>query len=394
MKYKVKYQNGGKIYTKIVEVNHTSELEKEFCKFHNIITIKELDMKNKKAFFTNRKKEIYLFFKQLNIMLQSQLNFNEALELITQSNKDKDIQTIIELLKSAVIQNYPIDLALGEYKNIIGEIPLLFLKQGIENGTIKHSIHSIVILLEKQIKIKEQLLDKLRYPLFLILSLLTALSMIFLYVIPNFEFIFSSLGDNLPLATQVLLFVNKVITQYWYLFIFLQFIIVGTILFIIGRYRWYFDRFILNIVPVFSKIVISYQLYKLFLSLYVIVYSKYQFQTAIINAIETITNLYLKEIIKNIGIGVKNGEDIAQLFSKYPLFDSMIIKLLYTAQNTGKYELVLLDITNYYEKVFNERLKKITSSIEPLMIFIIALVVLWLILAIMVPIWELSSIGL
>ena len=124
------------------------------------------------------------------------------------------------------------------------------------------------------------------------------------------------------------------------------------------------------------------------------VQSKYQFQSAIVSSIETTTNLYLKEVIKHIGKGIKNGEEIAKLFNSYSLFNTMVIKFLYTAQNTGKYELILLDITNFYEEDFNERLKKLTTTIEPLIIAIIALMVLWLILAIMVPIWELSAIGL
>ena len=68
------------------------------------------------------------------------------------------------------------------------------------------------------------------------------------------------------------------------------------------------------------------------------------------------------------------------------------MKLLNTADNTNNYEYILLDITTQYKKRFHKSLKNFSSTIEPLLIFIISLVVLWLILAIMLPIWNLGAV--
>jgi len=159
-------------------------------------------------------------------------------------------------------------------------------------------------------------------------------------------------------------------------------------------YRFMFDKLLFTTLPLVSSVVRSYQLYKLFLSLYISVESKYQFQVAIMNSIGTISNLYLKDILQQIELGIKNGENIAELFDRFNIFDPMVIKLLHAAENTGQYEIVLLDISKYYQENFELKLKKFTSVIEPLIISIIALIVLWLILAIMVPIWQLSAVGL
>jgi len=391
MKYTITYQKDNKIISKILDIPQYSSLDEELSKFENIINLKEHWRRVDYKLFQNRKKELFLFFKQLNLMLQSHLSFNEALELILETNLDKEIKTIILILQNAVIQDYPIDVALSEYQNIIGKMPIMFLKQGIENGTMKSSLESIVTLLEQEIQINSKLSEKLRYPFFLVLSLIASLSIIFIYVVPSFEFIFNSLKDALPLSTKALLLVNKLLISYWHIAVLLVISFTMIILFILKKHKFYFDRLIFYL-PVIGRVISSYQLYKLFLSLVISIESKYQFQIAIDNSIGTITNLYLQDILKKIQTGIKSGENIADLFSRYLVFDQMVVKLLYTAENTGKYEIVLKDITNYYKESFELKLKKLTSVLEPLIISIIALVVLWLILAIMVPIWQLSSI--
>lgn len=394
MKYKIKYQQKGKIFIKTLQLKSVSNLEKKLEEFENIIEIRQLGKKDKKLFLKNQKQELYLFFKQLHMMLGSHLHFNEALILIAQSNKNDTIKEIIKIIQQASTQNYPLDTALSKYQNMIGAMPILFLKQGLQNGTIKESIESITHLMEKEIAMKKSLLQKLRYPFFLILSLIISLGMIFIYVVPNFEFIFHSLGDELPTATKFLLLINYTLQNYWHYAI----AVMGSLFFLLWillhKYKLYFDRLVLKAFPFISKVVLEYQIYKLFLALYVVVHSKYRFQNAIETSIQTITNLYLKQILEQIEGRIKNGESIADAFSKFSLFDPIVIKLLYTAENTSQYETILLDITNYYQQSFEERLQKLSELIEPAIIFIIALVVLWLILAIMVPIWKMGAVGL
>lgn len=394
MKYTVTYQKNNKVISKILNLSSQAHLEEELSQLDNIIDLKEHRKKEKKAFFRNRKKEIFLFFKQLNLMLQSHLTFNEALSLILETNLDKEIQNMIIVLQNSIVKNYPVDLALKEYKELIGETPIVFLKQGLENGTIKNSIQSIVTLLEKELEVSSKLVEKLRYPIFLVLSLMISIAIIFIYVVPNFEFIFSSLEGDLPMSTQVLLLINKLVLNYWY--IVLGFI-VSLILFtfyMIKKYKYSYDKLLFKKLPIIDSMVSNYQLYKLFLSVYIVVESKYQFQVAVMNSINTITNFYLQRIIEEIEIGIKSGENIAELFSRYEIFDHVVIQLLHTAQNTGDYENILLDITNYYKESFDQKLKRFTSIIEPVIVSTIAFIVLWLILAVMVPIWQLSSIGL
>jgi len=105
-----------------------------------------------------------------------------------------------------------------------------------------------------------------------------------------------------------------------------------------------------------------------------------------------VNNLYVQDMMEKVLINIKNGMSVSEAFGKSKLFDNLTMKLLHTADNTNRYEDILSDIALQYKKRFQKSLKNFSSTIEPLLILIIALIVLWLILAIMLPIWNLSAV--
>lgn len=393
MKYKIKYQEKNKIKSITIEAKDHNELINSKLYPNNIISIKEpLDIRNLLTPINNiNKKDIYELFNQLNLMLSSNITISEAISLLLQTKQKKEIEEVLLLLQNSINNSIPIDIALRRYKKVIGETSILFLKLGIENGNIKESINSLVKLNEQNTITKSKLKDILNYPIILISSLFIAIGMIFIYVIPNFQYVFKILGDNLPLSTKILLWLQDIVQNYYMFFILLPFIIYFSLLFLYKKYKLFFDRMILSNIPILSALIKSYNLYKLFLAISIIVKSKYQFQIAIENSKNIIENNYIKLNMKKIIDDIRSGSSIADAFKNTKIFDDLTIKLLYTAQYTNNYENILNDISNLHKQNFENSIKKFSSFIEPAIILLISMIVLWLVLAVMVPMWDMSS---
>lgn len=383
MKYTVAYQVAGKIET--LKVDSLDNLPA------NIISIKE----NKSLFNfqlkQNNQKDILDMFRQLSIMLNANLTLSVAIELSLKTKQNTIIEEILTIIQSAITSGKSIDKSLQKYSNILGELSIQFLKLGIENGNIKQSMNSLVELLDEDMKTKIKLKDTMRYPILLISSLFISIIMIFIYVIPNFEYIFTMSQDQIPFATQVLITLNDVVKNYFYvvLIALMGFSLLLYIVYI--KYRFYFHKLMVLDIPVINRVLKDYYFYRLFLLISVIVNSKYQFQVAIENSKNLIPNLYIKQLMQTIIIDIKNGTSISKSFERTKLFDSLTIKLLYTAEQTTQYETIIEDIALYYKDKFQTSLKVFSSYIEPFIILCIALIVLWLMLAIMTPIWNMSS---
>lgn len=391
---KIRYQKNSKIYTETYKIDESIDLHKVLNNYQNIIEIKYFEKGFKNIFYKKKSEDILLLFKQLQMMLGAKLSFIDSLDLISQNNTNPLVNELILLIKNAVTQNKPIDEVLFKYEKILGKMVIVFLNLGIKSGTVKESVDTIVMLLDKEKAIKKKLIEGLRYPLFLMVAMLLAMGLIFFYVIPSFGFIFNQSEQDLPLATSLLVNTNRFFIENFFIILGGLISFIVTIVVWIDKGRLSFDKFMLHSIPVLSSIFKYYQLYKLFIAFYMIVQSKQQFQVALSKSIDSVTNLYLQKILKEIDYDMKQGKDIVHLFSRYKIFSPVFIKLLHLGETTNDYETVLLDITNYYQYKFENSTTKLLTFIEPLMILIIASFVLWLILAVMTPVWQMGAVGL
>jgi len=384
MKYKIVYQQEGKIET--LKVNNLENLPK------NIIKIQEKKLFPNFQLKQNHKKNILYMFEQLTIMLNANITLSEAIDLSLKTEQDKTIREILVIIQNSITSGKPIDKVLQKYDSILGEVTILFLKLGIENGNIKQSLNSLTQLLQEDMKIKIKLDDTLRYPKLLIVSLIVSLAMVFLYVVPNFEYIFTMNQNQIPLSTQILIGMNNLLKNYFYLVV-LGVVGVSLLLYygVYKRFTFFVHKFIILQLPLANRILKDYYFYRFFLLISIIVNSKYQFQIAIENSKNIIPNLYIKRLTEIIIGDIKNGMSISTTFEKTKLFDPLTIQLLFTAEHTASYETILQDLAVYYKQKFQDSLKVFSSYIEPAIILSIASVVLWLMLAIMLPIWNMSS---
>jgi len=393
MKFKIWYQKKEKLHTIILEANSFEMLSQIESFPKNIIKIKKLQSFDFGLVkYKNDTKEVYELFTQLDMMLSANLTFSESIDLLLESKQEKKSEEVLNVIKQSLSSSLPIEKALSKYQNYLGKTSILFLRLGFENGNLKESIHSLVEILAEDITSRDKLLEVMRYPMILIFSLCISIGMIFLYVLPNFEFIFTLLKDDIPFSTYVLIVLKESIDKYW---VFILLSILGIIFIsvaLIKKYRYSFDKFFFFQIPIFSKMIQNYYFYRLFLSMSIIIKSKYQFQVAISNSKNIVSNLYVQEMMEEVLKNIKNGISISQAFEKSKLFDKLTMKLLNTADKTNNYEHILTDITTQYKKQFHKSLKNFSSAIEPILILIIASVVLWLILAIMLPIWNLGAV--
>ncbi len=384
MKYKITYQENGKC--KYITLDTLENLPNNILKIEKIFHFKQIKLKQ------NNQSDIFEMFKQLQIMLNANLTLNESIELLLTNRQNDTIMEILHSIKNSITNGIPIDKALEKYKSDIGNISLLFLKLGIENGNLKQSLSSLVQILQENKETKLQLNNTTRYPKLLILSLFISMGMVFTYVVPNFEHIFKSIGGEIPFSTSVLLFFNSLVTNYYYIVFSIVVGVFVSFYFLYKKFNLFFDKMIILNIPIISRVLKDYYFYRLFLLISVIVKSKYQFQIAIENSKLLIPNLYIKNSIEDIIQNIKSGVSISNAFEKTKLFDDLTIRLLLTAEQTTQYENVLQDITLYYKQRFQMSLKLFSSFIEPVIIMIISLIVMWLIMAIMLPIWNMSSI--
>jgi general secretion pathway protein F len=396
-KFKIIYQENNK--KKYIILTAFSNIDlKENKKYPlNILSIKEI--KNKKLFLTKRKiskDEIINLFKEINIILQSGLSFGESIEILQSKYLKKEqaydiLETIIHLLK----QGLPVYIGLEKYKNEIGEIVLSFIKLGEENGNIKYAIESLCTVLIKNQKNKKHIISKLNYPILLIISLIIAVIIIFVFVIPKFEYMFTQLGASLPTITSILLQIKIFLFKYTHIIItVISFLLFTIISFYIqsSKFKYNIDKILLLKIPLISKLLLVQQIYRFFLVLKVLMISGYKFQEALSSSKVIINNSFFLTQINTIESYLKKGKDITTAFESVKIFDNLVIRLLFTGEKSNNMKIIMEKLEKIYEEKLQDSITKFSLVIEPLLIAIIGSIILFIMLAIFLPIWQMGTV--
>jgi len=390
-KYNITYQKNGEIKNQIVTDIELELIKKEF----DILTIKA----KKSIFeikFKNRvrvpKKELLLIFFELNLILESNINISDAIDILIKSKKNKKTQKFLQAMNYALSNSMPISEVLDEF--VIEDFVKDFLNISQNSSNLARNVDAIYHLLKEQDSIKKSFYKALGYPIFLFFTFLASLFIIFSFVIPSFKSIFQNQIENLPQSTKILLNMEIFFKEYSLIFIIIVSFLILFLIFlykISKKFEYFLDYIFIKYIPIFSIVLRNLQLYKLFLVVDIMQKSKYEFHKAFLNSKLLVKNKYLLDKIRVIDSLLENGKSICFAFKDVNIFDDIILNLLNTGEVTNSLEIVVPEIKNIYKHRFENSVNLMISIIQPLFLLIIASMILFIVLAIFTPIWEMGS---
>jgi type II secretory pathway component PulF len=295
------------------------------------------------------------------------------------------INKLLLSMQKSLENAIPVYKSLKQYENFIGTLPILFFELAHKNGDIKSSVDALSKILIENQNSKKKITQALRYPMFLTITLLISVGIIFNFVIPQFEHIFSQYGGNLPQATVALLYVKNFFDKYFYIFLILLIPFAILMKYLYYKYSSFFDKIIVLHLPFFSKLYQHFIFYRFFLSLSMLVKSNYKFQVALKSTTLIINNHFILYKLNQIISIIENGSSISNAFNQANLVDNLTIRLLHTAQETNALPKILINLTSIYKQRLDDGIEHFTSAINPVFILLLSVFVLWIVLAIMLP---------
>ena len=390
-KYKIRYQNIDKIEEIIIETTNLSseKLPKNIIEIIEYKTNYKFDFKRKKRI---NNKDLNLLFYEFNLMLQANINISDALDILIKNKKDKNIVDFLKTIKYSLSKGKSIDENLDKFK--INSLVISFLKISQDSGNIALNMRALSELLKQSEEIKKSFYKAISYPIVLTITLMISLFTIFSFVVPKFKVIFSQTQNELPMATKILLASESFFENY---FLYLLSLIILLILFFSNlyiknsRFEYFVDKFLINNFILIKDIYLNMELYKLFLLIDIMLKSNYEFHKAFISSKILLKNKYLLDKIYIIDNLLQNGKSINDSFLKTKIFDDIVLNLINTGEVSNSLGITIDEIKKIYKNRFNDKMNLLTSLIQPIFLLIIMGLILWIVLAIFMPIWNMGN---
>ena len=387
--YIIKYQFENTIKSLTIE---SSDLSKEDLP-SNIISIKK--QKNYMSIFENTKineREVNELFYELSLMLESNISLNDALDILIKNRKSNRIKSFLEVLKFSLSNNKDITSSLKKFK--INYLIPAFLNLSMTTSNTSLHIKALSSILNEQKEIRKDFYKAISYPIVLIITFFLSLISIFIFVVPKFQVMFSSSSINLPSATKLLFFTQYIFENYLLLIISILIFCLFLIILIYkksNKFVRFLDMFLIKKIFIIRDIYLSMNLYIFFLVINILLKSGHEFHNAFYSARILIKNQYLLDKISDIYKLLQSGKSIKFAFESSNLFDDIVLNLINTGELSNNLSKSIQRIVEIYKIRFSEKIKLITLLIEPMFFLFIMILIIWIMLAIFVPMWDMGN---
>ncbi|MFC1477888.1 type II secretion system F family protein [Candidatus Margulisiibacteriota bacterium] len=337
-------------------------------------------------------RDILLFTRQLATLLGAGLTLLGSLDSISEQSSNKSMKAMVDSIREAVAGGSKFSESLNEYPKHFSAVYTNMIMVGEKAGILVEILKRLATLIEYEENVKIKVKKATRYPLMVVITLGIASAVLVVFVLPNFMGMFAMLGSDLPLPTMILINISKYITKYWLLVIGSGFGIAYALNRYIhteaGKYRW--DWLAISI-PIIGEL-----LHKLIVSRFARVLAMLnESGLAILDSVDIVSkttdNVVISKALEKIKDQIRAGEGIAAPMKESRLFPLTVVNMVAIGEKSGNLTEMLFKIADYFDEDVDVALDNLSAMIEPVLIGFLACIVLFVALAIFLPMWNMIN---
>jgi len=393
--YKVAREDGS-VLTKEVEADSEDLLRRQLEESGYLV----LQLRKRKAIGLGlsglRRKqtseEFLVFNQELLVLIRAGLPIVQCLDILMERTPNESYKTALTDVKNEIKGGKAMSDAMAGHLEYFSELYCNSLRAGERTGNLPEVIERFISYQKRLLAVKRQLLNALTYPVFLIFATTAVLVVLLTYVVPSFSEIYAGFQAQLPLPTVILINTTRFIREYL-----LIFIVVMALLVFLFRYwihtekgRNAVDGYILNL-PLVGKLVRGYFISTMTRTLATILAGGIPMLQALDMVARSITNKVISSNLRYALERVRGGMSLAGALDETGMMPEMSIRMIEVGEATGSLEVMLNDISNFYEEEVNLRLQRLTNLIEPVIMLCMGVVVGGIVIVMYMPIFELAG---
>ncbi len=337
--------------------------------------------------------EIMRMAKNLSAMLSAGLSISRALSITERQSGNKRLKAIATGISDAIKKGSSFHEALAAYPNVFSELFIAMAKAGEESGSLADSLAVVGLQMERAEELSRKIKGAMIYPAIVIIAIVIIAILMLVYVVPTMTKTFTSLGVELPLATRIIVGISDFMVAHVLLVLSaLIALVVGGIAFVRSRVGAGMVLFSALHLPVIGEIVRETYSARAARTLSSLLASGVPVLQALSITKEVVHAKVFADVIAEAVVRVKRGEPLSAAFAeKTSLYPIQMSDMLAVGEETGKVAEMLKQIAEFYERDVADKTKDLSTIIEPILMLCIGVVVGIFAVAIIAPIYSLSS---
>ncbi len=338
-------------------------------------------------------KEKLFFVQYLGIMLKAGISLSRCLNTLAIQTSNKRFASIINNIAKNIEKGKSLTESLSNHKGIFGELFINMVEAGELSGNLEDVLKQLYIQIKKQNELISKVKGALTYPVVIIFAMGGIGIFMIVTVVPKLTDMLKSFNAELPIATKILIAVSDFIVGN--IVISLVALIVFVLIFIqiLRTYKGkYYFQAIFLIAPVFSGIIKKINLARFSRTISSLLKSDIMIIKTFQITANVLGNLHYRQAVKEMSEKLKKGSQINEIVSAYPkLFPPVVNQIISVGEETGELDSILAELAEFYENEVDKIMDNLPSIIEPILILALGLGVGGMAVAIIMPMYTLTS---
>ncbi|KYG58085.1 type II secretion system F family protein [Planococcus maritimus] len=339
-----------------------------------------------------KRDQFIMFLRQFSTLMRAGVTIVDAVKILSQQVESKQLRKTLAEIEVELRKGNALSDSLAKYPKIFEPLTVNLVKAGELSGNIDDALDRLATHYDKAYQTRQKVISAMSYPV--VVGFLAIGVVIFLLstIVPMFVDMFQGFGGELPLVTQLVMGASEFTVQYWYLLVLFALGFVGTI-WLMKRSeqgRMVLDTLVLKI-PIFGKLLQKSALARLTRTLSSLFTSSVPILQAMTMTEKVVGNAVMSKVLLASRDSLERGGSLTAPMKKHWAFPPLIPHMIAIGEQTGSLDHMLAKVAEFYEKEVEAETDRLKALIEPLMIVVLATLVGTIVLAIMMPMFEMFN---
>jgi general secretion pathway protein F len=339
-----------------------------------------------------RPAEIAVMTRQLSTLIGAGFPLVSALDSLVVQITHPALKKVIAGIRGTVVEGSTFAAALGKYPHVFSPIYTNMVGAGESSGTLEIVLERLADITEKQEAIKTRMITAMIYPLLILMISALIVAALLIYVTPQLMSMFESLKQQLPLPTRILVSTSDFFQAYWWVMVLLS---IAALLGLRSAYqnekgrRW-MDTKMLSL-PLFGSLVRKMAAARFARTLGSLLDNGVSMLPALGIVQNIVGNMHLADVVAQSAAEVSKGQGLGKSLDRGSAFPPLAIQMIQVGEQSGNLEEMLTKVADVFEKEVETTAMRLTALVEPIMVLAMACIVLFVVLAICLPIFEMQQ---
>lgn len=337
------------------------------------------------------RKDVVNLTRQLATMITAGLTLTESFAILQEQSKPA-MSKVVGTLRRDIEGGSTFADALAKHKSVFSRVYIALVRSGESAGVLDQVLRRLADNLEKQAEFVAKTKGALIYPVIVVIAMLIVAFIMMAFVVPKLTEMYADFGAELPAITQVLIKVSNAASTYWYV------VIAGSIGLVYALFAYkktpmgdrQLDAALFKI-PIYGLLRVQIMMTEFSRTISLLLGAGVSLLAAMEIVADSMESVLFRDAMREVSNDVEKGVSFSDAMNKSGRFPPLVGQMIAVGEETGKMDEVLVKLSGYYESESEHAIKNLSSALEPIIMIVLGVGVGFLIVAIVMPIYNLTS---